>query len=115
MRELLEYLARALVDEPESVSVEQFEEDDGTIVLELAVAEDDYGKIIGRGGRTAEALPAVAKAAAVKGNRRVLGRIVDWRGRAVRGRVARRRPRRPPARPRRVVLRPRWAARAAAP
>ena len=56
MRELLEYLARALVDEPESVSVEQFEEDDGTIVLELAVAEDDYGKIIGRGGRTANAL-----------------------------------------------------------
>jgi len=52
MRELLEYLARALVDEPDSVSVEQFEEDDGTIVLELAVAEDDYGKIIGRGETT---------------------------------------------------------------
>ena len=51
MRELLEYLARALVDEPDRVSVEQFEEDDGTIVLELAVAEDDYGKIIGRGGQ----------------------------------------------------------------
>src|ERR671929_13192 len=59
MRELLEYLARALVDEPDSVSVEQFEEDDGTIVLELAVAEDDYGKIIGRGelGRVARLVP----------------------------------------------------------
>jgi predicted RNA-binding protein YlqC (UPF0109 family) len=77
MRELLEYLARALVDDPESVSVEEFEEDDGTIVLELAVAEDDYGKIIGRGGRTANALRMVVKAAAVKENRRVLVDIVD--------------------------------------
>jgi predicted RNA-binding protein YlqC (UPF0109 family) len=77
MRELLDYLARALVDEPNSVSVEQFEEDDGTIVLELAVAEDDYGQIIGRGGRTANALRAVVKAAAVKENRRVLVDIVD--------------------------------------
>ena len=59
------------------VSVEQFEEDDGTIVLELAVAEDDYGKIIGRGGRTANALRMVVKAAAVKENRRVLVDIVD--------------------------------------
>ena len=77
MRELLEYLARALVDEPDSVSVEQFEEDDGTIVLELAVADDDYGKVIGRGGSTANALRMVVKAAAVKENRRVLVDIVD--------------------------------------
>jgi predicted RNA-binding protein YlqC (UPF0109 family) len=77
MRELLEYLARALVDEPDSVSVEQFEEDDGTVVLELAVADDDYGKVIGRGGRTANALRMVVKAAAVKENRRVLVDIVD--------------------------------------
>ena len=77
MRELLEYLARALVDEPDSVSVEQFEEDDGTIVLELAVADDDYGKVIGRGGRTAHALRTVVKAAAVKENRRVLVDIVE--------------------------------------
>ena len=77
MRDLLEYLARGLVDEPEEVSVEQFEEDDGTVVLELAVAEDDYGKVIGRGGRTANALRTVVKAAAVKENRRVLVDIVD--------------------------------------
>ena len=77
MRELLEYLARSLVDEPEKVTVEQFEEDDGTVVLELAVADDDYGKIIGRGGRTANALRTVVKAAAVKENRRVLVDIVD--------------------------------------
>ena len=77
MRELLEYLARALVDHPESVQVEEFEEDDGTLVLELSLAEDDYGKVIGRGGRTAQALRTVVKAAAVKDNRRVLVDIVE--------------------------------------
>jgi predicted RNA-binding protein YlqC (UPF0109 family) len=77
VRDLLEYLARQLVDDPEAVSVEQFEEDDGTVVLELAVGEDDYGRIIGRGGRTANALRTVVKAAAVRENRRVLVDIVD--------------------------------------
>jgi predicted RNA-binding protein YlqC (UPF0109 family) len=77
MKELLEYLARQLVDEPDEVSVEQFDEDDGTVVLELAVAEDDYGKVIGKGGRTANALRTVVKAAAVKEGRRVLVDIVD--------------------------------------
>jgi hypothetical protein len=77
VRELLEYLAKALVEHPDEVAVEQFEEDDGTVVLELAVGEDDYGRIIGRGGRTANALRTVVKAAAVKENRRVLVDIVD--------------------------------------
>ena len=77
MRELLEYLARALVSEPDAVEVDEFEEDDGTVVLELSVADDDYGQVIGRGGRTAAALPTVVKAAAVKENRRVLVDIVD--------------------------------------
>ena len=77
MRELLEYLARALVDEPDRVKVEEFEEDDGTIVLELSVGDDDYGQVIGRGGRTAQALRTVIKAAAVKDNRRVLVDIVE--------------------------------------
>ena len=77
MRELLEDLARALVTEPAAVEVEEFEEDDGTIVLELSVGDEDYGKIIGRGGRTANALRTVIKAAAVQENRRVLIDIVD--------------------------------------
>ncbi|MDX6675389.1 MAG: uncharacterized protein QOH11_2807 [Solirubrobacteraceae bacterium] len=77
MKELLEYLAKALVEEPDAVEVEQFEEDDGTVVLELSVADDDYGKVIGRGGRTAAALRTVVKAAAVRENRRVLVDIVD--------------------------------------
>jgi predicted RNA-binding protein YlqC (UPF0109 family) len=66
-----------LVSDPEAVGVEVFEEDDGTIVLELEVGEDDYGRVIGRGGRTAMALRTVVKASAVKENRRVLVEIVD--------------------------------------
>ena len=77
MREFLEYLVRTLVDEPGKVKVEEVEEDDGTIVLELSVGADDYGKVIGRGGRTAQALRTVVKAAAVRENRRVLVDIVD--------------------------------------
>jgi hypothetical protein len=75
--ELLEYLVEGLVDDPEQVSVERFNEPDGTIVLELAVGPDDYGKIIGRGGRTAQALRTVVKAAVAREGRRVLIDIVD--------------------------------------
>jgi predicted RNA-binding protein YlqC (UPF0109 family) len=74
---LLEYLAEGLVDDPDGVSVEQFEQDDGTVVLELCVAEGDYGKVIGRGGRTAHALRTVVKAAATSEGARVLLDIVD--------------------------------------
>jgi predicted RNA-binding protein YlqC (UPF0109 family) len=77
MRDLLVYLARALVERPDEVRVEEYEEDDGTLVLELSVADDDYGKVIGRGGRTAQAIRTVVKAAAVKDNRRVLIDIVE--------------------------------------
>ena len=77
MKELLEYLARGLVERPDAVRVAQQEEDDGTIVLELAVDDDDYGNVIGRGGRTAAALRTVIKTAAVKDRRRVFVDIVD--------------------------------------
>jgi predicted RNA-binding protein YlqC (UPF0109 family) len=77
--ELLEYLAEGLVDDPEQVEVERFEEGDGSVVLELAVGLDDYGKVIGRGGRTAQALRTVIGAAAVAAGegRRVIVDIVD--------------------------------------
>jgi predicted RNA-binding protein YlqC (UPF0109 family) len=77
LKDLLLYLARQLVAHPDRVKVEQLEEDDGTVVLELSVDEDDYGQIIGRNGRTANALRTVVKAAAVRENRRVLVDIVD--------------------------------------
>lgn len=75
--DLLEYLAKALVDKPESVKVETFDDDDGALVLELSVDEDDYGHVIGRGGRTASALRTVVKAAGSRQDRRVLVDIVD--------------------------------------
>ena len=76
-KRLLEYLAEGLVDDPEAVSVEQFDEDDGTVVLELCVGAEDYGRVIGRGGRTAQALRTVVKAAAAGEGRHVLVDIVD--------------------------------------
>jgi hypothetical protein len=77
VKELLEYLARGLVSDPDAVVVIEVPEDDGTLVLELAVASDDYGSVIGRGGRTATALRTVIKLAAVKEKRRVFVDIVD--------------------------------------
>jgi uncharacterized protein len=77
VRELLEHLARGLVDNPDEVRVTEITEDDGTVVLELSVGNDDYGSIIGRGGRTAQALRTVIKAAASRERRRVFVDIVD--------------------------------------
>lgn len=77
MKELLEYLARGLVEHPDAVRVNEVQDDEGATVLELAVAEDDYGNVIGRGGRTAAALRTVVKTAAVKRKRRVFVDIVD--------------------------------------
>ena len=76
-RRLLEYLAEGLVDEPDEVSVAEVETDSGTIVLELSVAPEDYGRVIGRGGRTAHALRTVVKAAATGEGCHVLVDIVD--------------------------------------
>ncbi len=77
MKELLAYLARGLVEYPDEVEVRETEEEDGSVVLELSVAERDYGNVIGRGGRTAAALRTVVKCAAVKDKRRVFVDIVD--------------------------------------
>ena len=74
--DLLEYLARQLVDEPDAVRVEQAEED-GALVLRLHVAPDDVGKVIGRGGRIARALRTVVRAAATRSDRRVLVEIAE--------------------------------------
>jgi uncharacterized protein len=76
VKELLEYLARGLVEQPEQVRVKEVHDDDAT-VLELSVGPDDYGNVIGRGGRTASALRAVIKSAGAKRNERVFVDIVD--------------------------------------
>ncbi len=71
MAELVEYLARRLVDEPDAVRVEESERE-GAVVLTLYVAEDDIGKVIGRQGRVARALRAVVRAGAARRRQRVL-------------------------------------------
>jgi uncharacterized protein len=76
MTELLEFLVRALVEEPEAVVVEELEED-GDLVYEISVAEGDLGRVIGKGGRIANAIRTIAKAAAVRIDRRVIVDILD--------------------------------------
>lgn len=76
MTELLEFIVRALVEDPDAVEVEELE-DDGDLVYEISVAEDDLGRVIGKGGRVANAIRTVAKAAAVRLDRRVLVEILD--------------------------------------
>ncbi|HET6850598.1 MAG TPA: KH domain-containing protein [Gaiellales bacterium] len=71
MEELLAYLARQLVDAPDQVRVERHEREDGELLLELHVAPDDVGKVIGKQGRIARALRTVVKASAVRSGRRV--------------------------------------------
>ncbi len=76
MKELLEQIARALVDHPENVSVTEVEEE-GELILELRVADDDMGKVIGKQGRIAKAIRVVMKAAAVSDDRKVSVEIVQ--------------------------------------
>ena len=70
MKELVEVIAKALVDHPEEVVVSE-KETDKAIVLELKVAQSDMGKVIGKQGRIAKAIRSVVKAAASKGNKKV--------------------------------------------
>jgi predicted RNA-binding protein YlqC (UPF0109 family) len=76
MTELLETLVKALVEDPDAVEIEEIEED-GDLIYEITVAEDDLGRVIGRRGRVANAIRTVAKAAAVRLDRRVVVEILD--------------------------------------
>jgi len=76
MPELLEELARRLVDEPDAVRVEQADGDDGALVLRLHVAEGDVGKVIGRQGRIARALRTLVRAGGPQAGRRLQLEIV---------------------------------------
>jgi len=76
VEDLLEYLAKSLVDKPEEVSVTRTEED-GAVILELRVAPDEVGKVIGKGGRVARALRTLVRASAARGGERVVLQIAD--------------------------------------
>ena len=77
MRDLVEFLVRALVADPDSVRVEEIEEREGEILLEVHVAEDDLGRVIGKEGRVANAIRTLAKAAATVEGGRVMVEIVE--------------------------------------
>ena len=76
MEELLAWIARGLVDEPDAVRVERVEEADA-VVLRLRVAPDDVGKVIGRQGRIARALRTLVRSAGARGDRRLVLEIQD--------------------------------------
>ncbi len=76
MKELLEHIAKALVDDPDQVEIKQVERE-RLIVLELRVAPEDMGKVIGKQGRIAKAVRTVVNAAAIKENKRVVVEIVQ--------------------------------------
>jgi len=76
MKELVEIIAKALVDVPEQVTVTQ-RETDSTIILELRVAQEDMGKVIGKQGRIAKSIRNVVKAAASKQDKKVMVDIIQ--------------------------------------
>ncbi len=76
MKELLELIAKALVDRPEEISVTQIDGEQ-TTVLELRVAQDDLGKVIGKQGRTARAIRTILGAAGMKVRKRFVLEILE--------------------------------------
>lgn len=76
LRDLVAFIARSLVDEPDAVDV-RVREQDRALIVELRVAPADMGKVIGRGGRIARAMRAVVRAAAVKSGTRVMLEILQ--------------------------------------
>ncbi len=76
MKGLVEYLARALVNQPDAVTVTEIESDAGT-VLQLSVAKEDLGRIIGKQGRTAKSLRTILNAAAARANRKIVLEIIE--------------------------------------
>ena len=75
--DLVLYLARQLVDEPDAVRVEETEGEDGDLYIRLHVAEADRGQVIGRGGRMVQALRTIARAAGAQDDRRIMLEIAD--------------------------------------
>jgi hypothetical protein len=76
LKDLIEFIAKSLVDNPDQVTIREVEGERSTI-LELTVAEDDLGKVIGRNGRTARAMRTVLSAAAAKADKRAVLEIIE--------------------------------------
>ena len=76
MIELVDYIARNLVDSPDEVKVARKDGEDGSVILELTVAKDDMGKVIGKQGRIAKAIRTVVRAASVKSETKYIVEII---------------------------------------
>ena len=77
MKELLEYMVKELVDNPEEVDIAEEPEGDKTVIFKLHVAENDLGKVIGKKGRTANALRVIMRAASAKRGKSSIVKIID--------------------------------------
>ncbi len=77
MGELVELLAKALVDTPDAVQVNEIEEDPKSIIIELKVAPEDMGKVIGKQGKIAKAIRTLVKSMAIKENKKVIVKIIE--------------------------------------
>lgn len=77
MKELVQYLAESIVSQPDAVEVRETEDDEASVVVELKVAAEDRGRVIGKQGRTAKSLRTILNAAAARTNRKVVLEIAD--------------------------------------
>lgn len=77
MKKVLETIAKNIVDNPKEVRVKE-KEDGQAVILELSVADEDMGKVIGKRGRVAKAIRTIITASAIKANKKVTVEIVDW-------------------------------------
>ena len=77
MKELIEFIAKALVDNPDAIAVSEEVDADGTILVKLAAAHEDMGRIIGKQGRTAKAMRTLLNAKATRENKRAVLQILE--------------------------------------
>jgi predicted RNA-binding protein YlqC (UPF0109 family) len=77
MKELIEFIARSLVENPDEVTVSESEEADGSFLVKLAAAQEDMGRIIGKQGRTAKAMRTLLNAKATRENKRANLQIIE--------------------------------------
>lgn len=77
MKEFIEFIAKHLVDNPDSVSIEEETPDEKTVELTLKVGQDDVGKVIGKQGKTAQAMRTLLTAIAAKDGKRAILKILD--------------------------------------
>ena len=77
MKELIEFIAKALVDNPDAIVISEAEDVDGTILVTLAAAQEDMGRVIGKQGRTAKAMRTLLNAKATRENKRAVLQILE--------------------------------------